>query len=359
MRYLFPTIALLVSGLITQPTLALPIPMADVPAMAQASDLIAVGRASQTSGQAGGGHVRFVVSVDRVLKAAGPSAARRIVVELDLSSAGAAPVAERQYGIFFLRGQTNGSSFVPTDPFHPALFASPARTRSQDKFTDVLISLTHELAGVLTTSTAALTDPVNGVHDTAFTAAADQAQDIYFQAASALATIPYAVTSPTLHLIAASNQLPARLWAMFSLFAMADFNDESAKADYLKAVAPTLVNPRPDLAVAVSSLGSVMEGRVRSPSALPTLALLLGSTEVAVRRAAASALSKIGTRDVVKPLGRVALNDDDELVRLFAVQGLAKATGAGQVPSLATFRRDQSGTVHFWQDWMATNIREP
>jgi len=359
MRYLFFVIALAVNGLTVQPVLAVPIPMADMPAMAQASDLIVVGRATQTSSQSNNGRELFLVTVDQTLKGAETGPAHRPLVELNLSSEGYASVAERQYGIFFLRHQPGSSAYVPTDPFHPALFASPLRVPGQSNSTDMLGGLAQELTGVLTASVATLTNPVGGVQDAMIGTPADQAQDVYYQAARALTTIPYSVAGPALQPIAASNQVPARLWAMYSLFLMPDFNDESAKADYLAAVAPILVNPQPDIAFAVSSLGDAIEGHFKSPRAIPTLAALLGSTEVSVRRAATSVLSSIATPDVVAPLAKVALNDDDELVRLFAVQGLAKATGTGKAPTVATFRQNADGILQFWHGWAASNVRGP
>jgi hypothetical protein len=69
-------------------------------------------------------------------------------------------VQERQYGIFFLQRQPGGS-YAVTDPFHPALIASPLQVPNQQKSTDVLGSLVGELIGVLRASAATLTDPVN------------------------------------------------------------------------------------------------------------------------------------------------------------------------------------------------------
>jgi hypothetical protein len=131
MRHRFLVIAFLAGGLTAQPALAVPIPMADVPAMAQASDLIVVGRASQTENNL----APFLVNVDRVLK--GNGLPRRLVVERALSSQDYPAVQERQYGIFFLQRQPGGS-YALTDPFHPALVASPLLP-NQQKSTDVLV----------------------------------------------------------------------------------------------------------------------------------------------------------------------------------------------------------------------------
>jgi hypothetical protein len=115
--------------------------------------------------------------------------------------------------------------------------------------------------------------------------------------------------------IAVSNQVSVRLWAIYSLFSMADSDGESAKADYLASVEAILLNPPPGLAFAVSMLANAIEGHLKSPEAVPTLAALLGSTQIAVRSAAPVVLGDIATPEVVEPLAKIALNDSDERVR--------------------------------------------
>jgi hypothetical protein len=182
------------------------------------------------------------------------------VVEPVSSSQDYPAVQERQYGIFFFQRQASGS-YAVTDPFHPVLVASPQRGPNQQKLAGILGVLTGELIAVLTTLPTVLTDPVNGV-GSLVAAPADQAQQVYYEAATALQTIPYATGGPALGAIAASNQVPARLWAIYSLFSMADFEDESAKADYLASVKAILVNPQPGLAFAVSTLANALEGHL-------------------------------------------------------------------------------------------------
>ncbi|MGH7751161.1 MAG: HEAT repeat domain-containing protein, partial [Candidatus Dormibacteria bacterium] len=309
MRYQFLAIAFLVSEVTAQPVEARLIPTADVPAMTQASDLIVVGRASLTQNP----NAPFLVTVDRVLKG-GTGASQRLAVLPAPESQGYSGVYERQYGIFFLRRQPGGGSYTVTDPFHPALVASPRQAPNQPASADVLSSVAQELTSVLTASTATLTDPVGGVQDPTMAPPAYQAQHVYAEAASALRTLPYALAGPGLDAIAASNQVPARLWAMYTLFSMDDSDDDSAKMDYLQSVTPILINPKPGLAFSASMLGTVIEGHLKSPAAVPMLAALLGSTQVTVRRAAASDLCEIATPDVVAPLAKIALNDSDETV---------------------------------------------
>jgi len=92
---------------------------------------------------------------------------------------------------------------------------------------------------------------------------------------------------------------------------------------------------------------------------VPTLAALLGSGNVAVRRAAASVLGDIATADVVGPLAQVALNDGDERVRFLAVRGLAQATGAGPPLTVGAFRQQPDEILQFWRGWARTNVGRP
>ncbi|MGH6837620.1 MAG: HEAT repeat domain-containing protein [Methylocella sp.] len=355
MRYWFLAIALLVSDVTAQSVHAMPVGIANVPAMAQASDVIVVGRATLTQNP----NAPFLVTADRVLKGVIGASRRLVIVPpprtwQDYYSS----VRERQYGIFFLRRHPGGSTYTVTDPFHPALVASPRPAANQPVFTDVLSSVAQELTGVLAAPAATLTDPVTGVQDS-MTAPAYPAQGVYYEAATALKTIPYAVAGPPLDAIAASNQVPARLWAMYSLFSMSGSADDSAKTDYLQSVTPILVNPEPGLAPTASILGSAIEGHLKSPAAVPTLVALLGSTQVSVRRAAAYVLRDIATPDVVAPLANVALNDSDEDVRHYAVLGLAEVTRVAAAPSIPTFRQKQDEILHFWRAWSRANVRGP
>jgi HEAT repeat protein len=200
-----------------------------------------------------------------------------------------------------------------------------------------------------------LTDPVNGVGNLVTAAPPDQAQQVYYEAATALQTVPYPAAGPALDAIAASNQVPARLWAIYSLFSMVD--SDNAKADYLASLQAILINPPPSLAFVVSMLANAIEGHLKSPQAVLTLAALLGSTQTAVRSTAAAVLGDIATPDAVEPLAKVALNDSDERVRFLAVRGLAEATGAAKAPTTATFREHPDEILQFWRTWAHSNLR--
>ena len=146
---------------------------------------------------------------------------------------------------------------------------------------------------------------------------------------------------------------------MYSLFLMVDADDENAKAGYLAAVQPILVNPPADVAFAADRLANAIESHLKTPKAVATLTAMLGSNQVDVRRAAAAVLSDIANADVVAPLARLALNDDDERVRFLAIRGLAAATNAAPAPTLATFEQQKDEMMQFWRGWAATNVRTP
>jgi HEAT repeat protein len=106
-------------------------------------------------------------------------------------------------------------------------------------------------------------------------------------------------------------------------------------------------------------LANAIEGHLNSSKAVPTLAALLGSKQVAVRRAAAAVLGDIASPDVVVPLAKVALNDSDERVGFLAVRGLAAATSVARAPTNATFRQQPDEILQFWRTWARSNVRVP
>ena len=197
-RRIISIVLSLVMCSLAQPASAIPIPIADVPAMVRISDEIVVGRASLT----GNALAPFLISVDRVLK--GADAGPRLVVTLDPTAPGPS-LQERQYGIFFLRRQSGGRPYILTDSLHPALPASPLPL-NRPRQADAVAGIINELIAVLTTPAAALVDPVSGVQSPVAALPAGQAQQVYHAAASAIQSIPYAAAGPALNALAGSNQ---------------------------------------------------------------------------------------------------------------------------------------------------------
>lgn len=350
MRALAP--ALLAIGLTAGRAHAELRPDADAPAMTQASSVIAVGRATHTQGGKG----PFLVTVDRFLKG-GAGASRQLAITQDFADFGS--VEERQYGIFFLGQKGKGGAYSVTDPYHPALVAAPQEAQAGAPAPDTLASVAEALCGVLTAPAATLIDRVTGVQGLITASPEDQAQHVYYAAAQALATIPYPAAGSALKAIAASDQLPARLWAIYVLLSMDNALDDEEKADYVRSVASVLADPGPALAFSASALANAIETHVELPELIPALTLMLGSKEIAVRRAAASVLAGIATPDVAEPLAKTALNDSDESVRFYAVRGLSLLKDPETAPTLATFDKKQSELLKQWRIWARAHFGGP
>jgi hypothetical protein len=334
---------------------AAPVPPVNVPAMVEAAELIVVGRVASLAVEQGpqGPRERFFIVVDRVLKGARPGT---LAVQLDRSDRQYRGVLPREYGMFFLRRGAAG--YAAAEPYHPMLVASPVADPNASASAAPLTAATHELVRVLTTPASVLTDPTTGVQRFSADGSAAQSQLLYRAAADAVRSIPYAVAGPELREAAASSDVMARLWAINCLFLMGS-SDELAelKVDYLNSLRAVLLRPPPELALPVAILASTMAGEIKSPKAVRTLVALLNSTEVEVRRTAASLLGDIANDSVIAPLARTALQDEDGDVRYFAVIGLAMATKSGPAPTKADYTANEDEYLTFWRTWARTNVR--
>lgn len=333
-----------------------PVGSANVPSIINAADLIVIGRAGQPSLRPDKSAETVTVSVDRVLKGR-VDRAGRVTIRLDRPRPSYVGIAGEQYGIFLVRA-AEGGVWVPVDPRHPTLPASPTRRPAASSDERGLSAVAAELLGVLDTPPNALTDPRTGVQDLVSGTPEFQAGNVYLAATEALQSVPYAIIGPRLREAARSDVLPGRLWALNALLGM----DRSPQIDALntrdlKEVAPLLVRPPPGTQFAVYMLANTLEGHVTSPDAVPVLSALLESSEVTVRRAAASALSDIATPAVIQPLAKMGLNDKDEDVRYYAVLGLAAATHAQEPPPMDAFKNNPSVYEGFWHNWANANVR--
>jgi hypothetical protein len=362
-------LALLASGLGAAPAFAGPRPEVDVPALVRGSDMIVVGRVRSTNfaGTPAAATERFSLSVDRTLKGRSTGAPFAVAARLDLSGDGYEPVADRQYGIFFLQIKAGDAVFSAVDAFHPAVVASPQDRSGVAASGQPLNDVARELATVLTTPPAILTNPVYGAQrlvsrveiprEASDPGAASelrvlrgslvQAQVVYEDAARALATVPYDIAGEQLRPLTGAHSVLTRLWAVNCLISMGVTRD-------LALVAPDLVNPSPDLAYTVHAFAIGLRN-VDSPELIPALTDLLGSTSVSIRRAAAAALYRIANAAVIQPLATIALDDLDQEVRFYAVSGLSRAAGIGEEPALSIFRKDESKYIMFWRRWLSAN----
>jgi hypothetical protein len=306
---------------------AAPLPLLDVPAMTEVSELVVVGRVGAVRIRRGTAQatLMFTVKVDRVLK--GTSGG---VVAVRLAADGSAGVSDSQYGIFFLR-RAAGGAYQPTDPGYPALVAVPDSTAGAagDPLTDVA----HELAQVLTAR-----------------AASDTSQR-FAEASEALQTIPYATAGAALR-AAAAPHAPGRLWAIGAWFFMGSGESlDAIKVRYLESVKDDLIDPTPETRRAISRLAYAMQGRLGSARSVPTLAALLRSSASEVRCAAASVLGELKAPRAIRPLAELALNDADAEVRSQAMTALTDIVGHG--PDAA----DEANALRYWRQWAKANLR--
>ena len=239
-------------------------------------------------------------------------------------------------------------------PFRPALPASPAGRVNAEQTADPLRAVAAELASVLATPAAVLLDPVGGVGSRVIGPAAARADETYHEAAEAAATLPYAAAGAALRQLAGSGPDAARIWALAALFRMAGPDElGQARLALLNDIAPSLAErARPSLAV--DMLARALDSAGATANSVPTLAALLKSRNVELRRAAAALLGDIGTEAVVAPLGVVALEDPDQEVRYQAVLGLTAATGSGEAPALAKYQANELRYLTSWRAFAQT-----
>lgn len=308
------------------------VPLADVPGMVTGSDLIVVGRAASVQSGPNTGNESFVVWVDRVI-ASSATPSRRLAVQLDLPAppSGVGTVTEGQYGIFFLRSGARNNIYTATDPYHPALPATPGGGQTTP-VADALTAVAQELTRVLTAPASDLV----AMRDMM------AAQYLCWDAASALETIPNDVIVPQLQPIVTAGQKPAQLWAIAILLRIGGRHKTAAVAgDYLASVKADLLAPTPEEGPAVVKLAATIQTEINTAQAVPFLTPLLDSKQVEVRRAAADALALIATPAVVAPLTDKALDDRDQDVRYYAVRGLAQMAGA-EVPTPPAFYANEA-----------------
>lgn len=93
---------------------------------------------------------------------------------------------------------------------------------------------------------------------------------------------------------------------------------------------------------------------VKDERVVPSQAKLLGTSNIEVRRPAASALMHTSSTSSIDPLLN-ALNDPDFEVRYYSVVGLAEITGqTAWRPNIDDFKSDQGKYLNDWRDWSQT-----
>jgi hypothetical protein len=295
----FAAVALLVSLVFAAPAHATLVDDPDVPAMVQASDLIVVGHVLRLRTRAAGQAQTAVLAVDRVLKGAG---LRTVTLQLDASDLGSNTLAPQRMGMFFLQRGRGG--YMPTVPNHPALVGAWRASDADTADADPLARVTDELVQALSR------------------AAGSEGGATTFKAAAALATVPGNVAGPRLLPLARSSDANVRLWALYCLVRIGD-SPRAAIAQSLAALKAALRDPPAESEFPVGMLAQAIQSNLATVEAVPTLVALLGSRDVRVRRAAASALGDVQDPRAAAALRRAAVADSDPEVRAIAWDALS------------------------------------
>jgi hypothetical protein len=308
---------------------AIPVPATlDVPPTVAQADLIVVGHKVETNNGT-------FISADRVLKGVLPTDSKQVSLRLTGSNI----INDPTYGMFFLKGGNHGI-YSNVDPYYPALTASP--NAAPNVSASALEKVAAELVAVLTEAPETFTNPPDGIIRLPAGTPIEQAQWVYFDAANALATIPYGISKPYLDAAVQSGGALTKMWAVACKLQMGDSSN-------LNSIADALINPRPDWAITIGRVSYAMKkGNTRSPMLISVLSKLLKSSDVRIRTAAAYNLRDIGTSAVIKPLATTALNDTDEMVRYYAVSGLEKASGTG-MPAVSEFKANEAAYIEKWR----------
>jgi hypothetical protein len=264
-----------------------------------------------------------VIHVDQLLKGAPFSGDLPFQFYVPEPYVGWKSVAPNTYAMFFFKiGASSVAEF--TNPYYPTVPATLGFQARGTTATELVISI---LDGVMNSDMSSSTQKIE-----------------------ALDVINYSKSPASTKALRSALNHPDRKMRLGAAGALLERNDTSG----LALVTEALSNP--------SSLPDGTEGGLlygigqglTDPSAVPALKELLTSPRVEIRRAAASGLMRIGSRDGVAPLLPL-LNDPDFEVRFYAVVGIAKAVHQpGWQPNMIDFTRDQDKYLNHWKEWGQT-----
>jgi hypothetical protein len=283
----------------------------------------------------------FTVTPDRVLKGSLPGGSSTITIEARVSIV-SAPV--ESYGVFFLRPVGSGL-FEPALSDFSSVVAVPWAA-SVIPGTDPLLAVAEELAAVLATPADTLAE----IHDRsdAVTPLLD-AQRLYSKAHLAISDIPVAVARAPLEAALASDpDVLSRSWIISNLI-------EMGVPASLDSVKPFLEAQDPDTELTRQSVISAFTYEHIPPELIPSIIEFLGSSNIALRRAAAQALRNERTVISTRALASTALRDDDPKVRAFAESGLCWAMKLRTPPCDVPAERNEVRQHAYWTQWAVTN----
>jgi hypothetical protein len=322
-------------GFAADAALASIIPLLDVSALCDRADLVIVGRVVDVrqrgptiivnDGTSSPGRLMVArLDVERVLKGAVDSTAFDFTFSLPSApvvSSLHTPITVGQFGVFLLR-KADGD-FEVLDPYYPSVVASPGGPGATGNLLD---QVTAEVAGVF--------------------ASRQTSPSLREQAVRVLRSVRTPAATVALRAASRGQPVNVRLSAIGALLSRNDIS-ELAAAEHVLLHPPPGVNEN-----LVAGLAYAIGGGVKDPRAIPTLARLLPSKNVYVRRAAAAALRNTRDGAAIKPLTE-ALYDSDREVQYQAVIGLAEITGTvGEwAPASGTFEQNPKRYLDHWREW--------
>jgi hypothetical protein len=270
------------------------------------------------------------VQVDRTLKGANVPVQAVVRFALPISPAGSVGyvgIAYPDYRIFLLKRANN--HFELANPYTPSLPAMPQASASPSS--DVLAAVVNELASVIESPHTPEIVKLEAGFRLGSTSSTVATGVLVRQLATSNPTLRAGVADALLQ----HNYVPALAVAQELLL-----NPPATVPEYL------LVN-----------LSSAIGRYVRDERAIPNLRVLLGASDVHVRRAAAFALRNTGSQLAIPALA-TALGDDDSKVRYYAVIGLAEITGQPEWrPLEEDFHADQARYLSHWLQWAEEHDR--
>ena len=311
-----------------------PIPILNVPALTDASNLIVVGNVLSTRdggptsvGFSGGSMpaARLVlceVEVDAVLK--GALGGRRISFQYASPNEpiGYAGIG-LGYQILFLK--KSNSEYSLTSPYHPSL---PAVAGTTAESGDELAKIAAILGSVLQSLSESL-----GQKQTA----------LY-----ALSTIHTSGSTDILRKALGQDDPTLRLNAAGFLLLRDDLSG-------MESAEQALAHPEGVPGYLLHNLKYAIAEGVKNKDAVPMLNRLAHTQELETRRAAASALRHTGSKSALAPLVYL-IGDNDLQVRHEAIMGLAEITGDLEWgPNLDLFKSQEKQYLKHWYDWASAN----
>jgi HEAT repeats len=312
------------------------VPSPNLQEVVNKSDAIAVGRVTGTrliekttttyrGSEISARLIEVDFHADAVLKGTGRLLRFRFILpDVNIGYRG---VPEGQSRVVFLARSADGLQL--TDPYYPSLPALPAEAADTSVFASVIACIQ-----------AALGSPVPD---------ADQKR----QAIWVLRMTPGEPVQKALRVASADPTTEVRLDAISALLARNDIS-------VLPIAAAALIGP--SNAIPSESrqnlIASIYDG-IKDERAIPVVKTLLKASDPRVRQAAAMALRNTGAVSALGPLA-TALADSDELVRYFAVIGLAEIDNQPEWrPLLPDFKSNQAKYLEHWSAWATSNRSEP